>query len=758
MVMVLVAMGMGLILVGVLMNIAMLNYQMKVTEYKSKDNFYSAEVVMDQIHAGLELEVSDSVAAAYSKTMQYYGMSGSTEATRKTSFKENYIKTLRERLQDGADDTKYLLGKEEAYDATSGMYTKGLLAYLDSDLAEMYRAGMGVANARSTNIIRVTCADGNYTMETTTSGIVLKGLKVVYVDDTGFYSEIQTDIEIGYPDVALQEASVIPNVFEYSMIADTALVNRAAKATIRDSIYAGTDGVKISSGRLDFDGAQYLVTPGEITVDKGTQVNFYNGTVWTEGIHVDGGAVNKTFAASYSQPQVTYYVGDDLKISGKNSEVYLSGEYLGFNGTTESPDADDLTGKKNSSAIIVNGSSTTLNLSRLDRLVLGGNAYIATGNSDEVHFEESESNAAAGMTGGQNKNVLLGNSLAVKTDQIAFLAPAECLGTSGGQTLIGKNPMSAAEYQRWMALKTQYADYKLLDEMRTVNLLGKSLSSYFGTDTGVHYQTVFQTINGESICYVYLKMDEKQAAAYYRDYAEAAQSSLIRYAAKYQNNILVNTASGATTTRGNLYTYNKNTATLSIVPEVLTADSQANTDFESRRTQISKNYSSLCSKLTLNANSISDAEKNFSVYHNLINTTSLNSLAAGERKVYQSGNDKAIVINNKGGEALKVQQSSDKVKLVIASGDVEVQGSFSGLIIADGTITLLDYTGAELSADKAAVTRLLQMVPADGSDTVSLIEKYFINGSRYVFNRNNDGGSSYMNLADVIAYRNWSKQ
>ena len=111
MVMVLVAMGMGLILVGVLMNIAMLNYQMKVTEYKSKDNFYSAEVVMDQIHAGLELEVSDSVAAAYSKTMQYYGMSGSTEATRKTSFKENYIKTLRERLQDGTDDTKYLLGQ-----------------------------------------------------------------------------------------------------------------------------------------------------------------------------------------------------------------------------------------------------------------------------------------------------------------------------------------------------------------------------------------------------------------------------------------------------------------------------------------------------------------------------------------------------------------------------------------------------------------------------------------------------------------------
>lgn len=757
MVLVLVAMGMGMILVGVLMNIAMLNYQMKVTEYKSKDNFYSAEVVMDQIHAGLEQEVSDSVAAAYSKTMQYYGMSGSTEATRKTSFKENYINSLRGKLKDGTDDSKYLLGSESDYDATTGLYQKGLLAYLDKDLVQMYRAGLDPDN--KSNIVKIACADGiDYSMEATTTGLILKGLKVEYVDSTGFYSVIQTDIEIGYPDVALQEASVIPNVFEYSVIADTALENKAAKATIKDSIYAGTKGVNVAAGRLDFDGAQYLVTPGEITVNNGTQINFYNGTVWTEGINVNGGAVNKVFASSYSQPQVDYYVGDDLKITGKNSEVYLSGDYYGFNDSTDSLDADDLTGKKNSSAIIVNGSSTTLNLARLDQLVLGGNAYIATGNGSEVSFEESTENAAAGMVGGKNKNVLLGNSLAVKTDQIAFLAPAECLGTAGGQTLIGKNPMTTGEYQRWIALQEQYTDYKLLDESRTVKLLGKSLSTYFGTDKGVHYQTVFQTIHGESICYVYLKMNEEQAAAYYRDYAVAAQSALIKYAGRYKNNILVNTSLGATTAKGNLYTYNLNNATLSIVPEDLTAGSQAEIDFNSKRSKLIQNYNSLCSKLTLNANSISEAEKNFSVYHNLINTTSLESLGTGERKTYQSGNDKAIVINNKGGEALKVHQNSDKVKLVIASGDVEVQGSFSGLIIADGTITILDYTGAELTSDKAAVTRLLQMVPADGSDTATLIEKYFINGSRYVFNKDNSGNNSYMNLADVIAFKNWSKQ
>lgn len=765
MVMVLVAMALGMILVGVLMNISMLNYQMKTTEYKAKDNFYSAEIVMDQIHAGLEQEVADAVGTSYSKTMQSYGMPDETGNlidinTRLTEFRQNYVVTLRNNLQ-GTDDKKYLVGCDNTvadldtnYNATTGLYTKGLLAYLDKDLADMYRRGV---NGDSTNIVRITSADGNYTMISTEEGLVLKNLQVVYVDSEGFYSQIQTDIRIGFPNISLQESSVIPNVFDYSLIADAGVISEANTATIKDSIYAGTHGasegdggIKVMKGSLAFDGAENVVSKGEIRVSKNAKLDFYDGKVWAQGIDIAGGKLNSAFSGPYKQPSVDYYVADDLTISSRGSVVNLSGNYYGFNGKLNS--VDPL--KRNSSAIVVNGSSTTLKMTDLEDLMLGGNAYIGAG---RVEFSPSKEDSSAKMNSGQNQDILLGNSLSVKTDQIVYLVPAECLGTVDGETTIGHNPMTREEYKRWISETT--VGYQKLDLNKKTTLLGKSLAGYFAGDTNEeHYQTVFRNVNGESICYVFLKMTEDNAAAYYRDYVAAATESIQKYANKYKNNISINAALTDISSRGNIFSYNTITGSVSIQPNTIADGTAEQTAFESKRQKLQYNYDALCSKLTMNYDNLSREERELTVYHNLINTDALSALGTNGKKTYDYNGFKAVVINNKGEAPLVVQQSSDKVKLVIASGDVEIRGSFSGLIITDGTLKLAEATAVEVKADKDNVTSLLQATAS--GDSKSLIETYFVNGSRYVLNGSSgsNGSGQILNLADVIAYQNWTKQ
>ncbi len=48
-VMVIVAIGLVTLLVSVLLSISFINFQMKITEKKSKDTFYNSEVFLDQI-------------------------------------------------------------------------------------------------------------------------------------------------------------------------------------------------------------------------------------------------------------------------------------------------------------------------------------------------------------------------------------------------------------------------------------------------------------------------------------------------------------------------------------------------------------------------------------------------------------------------------------------------------------------------------------------------------------------------------------
>ena len=105
-VVVIIAMAFIGILASVLMYMSLLNYQMKVNNLKAKDNFYSAETVLDEIRSYMGTQISESVGNAYENVLQNYS---STSAEEKTSKLRYYFLTDMQSkyMLDGSTDTNY---------------------------------------------------------------------------------------------------------------------------------------------------------------------------------------------------------------------------------------------------------------------------------------------------------------------------------------------------------------------------------------------------------------------------------------------------------------------------------------------------------------------------------------------------------------------------------------------------------------------------------------------------------------------------
>ena len=98
-VMVVVAMAIVAVLAVTVLWIALMNLQMKVTDEKNTDIFYSAEGVLDQICTGLQGDISKAYSAGYTKVMENYSDSSINEAGRQSIFAQEYLKSLKGSLE-----------------------------------------------------------------------------------------------------------------------------------------------------------------------------------------------------------------------------------------------------------------------------------------------------------------------------------------------------------------------------------------------------------------------------------------------------------------------------------------------------------------------------------------------------------------------------------------------------------------------------------------------------------------------------------
>ena len=102
---------MGLLVLYLSLN----NFQMKHTDIKGKDSFYTAEQALEEIRLGLQQDVGDAMSRAYIKVMETYNRESSTDAVldevRQQDFEAEFLAQIQKLLRGGEDDNSPTLKK-----------------------------------------------------------------------------------------------------------------------------------------------------------------------------------------------------------------------------------------------------------------------------------------------------------------------------------------------------------------------------------------------------------------------------------------------------------------------------------------------------------------------------------------------------------------------------------------------------------------------------------------------------------------------
>lgn len=805
-VVVIIAMAFIGILASVLMYMSLLNYQMKVNNLKAKDNFYSAETVLDEIRSYMGTQISESVGNAYENVLQNYS---STSAEEKTSKLRYYFLTDMQSkyMLAGSTDTNY-------YDLTKFFGTDCLTPEVRSrtvlettsldDLSDesgwrrIYLDESGTVKVTDRKGLEITAAENpKGRMKLYKDGLGICALRVTYTDDSGYVSVIQTDLRIKVPEIDFSQAVTVPSITGISMIAQDSIQalptdpNLPSQNEIGGSFYAdrfivgstkeGEDSKVIvdlkepTTGKANPD--KRMIAASELYLGQGATLNADQyGELWAGSITMHGGKGTICFNGN------GVYVANDLIMSGKDNvfsagallnEEY-TGEYVGF--------GDGSNG--DSSAIIVNGTNTEIYLNQLRNLTLAGNSYIS------LKTAGGTSGAATNTAGENVRDIMMGQSIAVKSDQLAYLVPAECIGrsTSGGSVLSQKsNPITLEEYNDkiWDVnnnrLRDDVVDVAL--DVPCEALKGNTLNDYEITSGNI--EKYFKRLNSKiTLVYYYVNFDagsdrsRSNANRYFRDYYSVNQSTMEAYTGIYTKAIkLREEGSGAYIMHlaGNVVMYDDTKTTGSrenVRQDSLTADA-SNSGYQAILKADQNKFKALTKKMLDVYEKVTLAERadSANAYTNLVDHSTLltfggvlhgGSSDIDASKYFEGSVDpkcKAVIVD--GDYTYSATEHAKFTKgLILVSGDVTVEENFQGIIIAGGNIRL--GQSVKVNADKDAVLQALtysKEITAAGGNTVEYHVVDFLKGGEgYLQPDHQTYANTEINLGDLIVYENWQKQ
>ena len=789
---------------------ALSNFQMKITDLKGKDSFYTAERAIEEIRVGLQEDVGDSMSEAYIKVLETYNRDGSStdvvlDKQRQSEFVDEFIKKLAARLKNGTNQKEYDL----AY----------LTNYLDLNNSDKF-------DPTKETLLVTTPADKTPVMtKDKKNGILLKNLKVIYVDPKGYASIIETDIRLGIPKVQFPTPSTLPDLMNMIVVADKGIICEAGSSeptTIAGSIYSGIldDAILEKNPRtsiwiqpgasLDIQSGDKVVSAGEIYTEQNASFTSEPGvTLWAQGVKLSSAQVSLLG---------TTYLSDDLTIeSGNSSKVTVQGEYYGY-GYPESARSslndymyDNANNKWSdtalSSSIVINGKNTILDLSGVRKLMLAGRSYIGTS-----------------VSGQSNSNdIMMGESITVKGTQLAYLLPPELIDTSKlkNTQMDIKNPMSYSDYESSGLMQMNSVPLKM--DTAVAELGNKSLNE-IGVDSQKPVQEVFYNDNAnEGYVYFYLNFSNtnegnKAASDFMYNYYmnnSTVKSNIDKYLSFYFSN----TNSGIKVkdmknyiryvTNGNVLSYEGGEAAENETTAKGNMTTATSAEVSQALLQEQKNYQNMwyalnrkmITSVDLLNREVKDSDgivhdetdSSRSVFDNLVNEKELVQFLMkehpGDLKADFTAKDddglRAIMVHNGKSSTFEVKNADgtiskttvegintpltitsameDKLRLVVCTGDVVIEPGvhFQGIIMAKGTITL--GAGASLESAPLEAARVFQAQMAIGNMSP---KSFFWEGDKYVLGNTNtsnettDTGrvSDTYDLADCVTYENWRKE
>ena len=782
--------------------LALQNFNMKITGIKGKDSFYTAEQALEEIRLGLQQDVGEAMSAAYIKVMEDYNKQSSSsdevlDELRQKAFETAFLQELTSRVRQS--------GKDGASDLPLGQYSMDYLrSYVDLEKMDDFDS------AAETLIVTTPEGKNPVLKSDPKSGLLLKNLKVIYVDAKGYAAIIETDIRLGIPKIQFPTPSTLPDLMNMVVVAQGGIVCKSAEnvgisaghTSIMGSIFAGNlkddseasekshTSIKVEkNAALAIASGDKVVTEGEVSVDE--QGSFSAGagvTLWTQGIRMTEGKVTL---------DGTTYVADDLTIeknakSGDGSQVKIAGEYYGFGSPDSAKKSKNYTQSGQSvekdtprlydhssdadlsSGIVINGRNTTIDLSAVKKFLLAGRSYIAA-------------SGVKGSSENANSDVMLGESLSVKGSQLAYLVPAALLKT--GSAVSASNPMN---YDAYLAsdLVKKDADQQV-DWDETVSAWGGKNLSEIGVDKFKPIQTVFYNDNaGGGYVYFYLNFtDNEKASDFMQTYAanntDKLNQDLSFYFGKNSGITVADRDSYVRyVTNGNILTYNGDRSENG-VDDATNPESDEKLQQEQvnmQNTWYALNRKMITSVDLLNTDvkdkeGISHDETDYtqSVFDNLVNEKQMvqflkqrdhvhlqytftasdedGSLQAmmvhnGEKSTYQTSKGTEIVKGTN--ESLVITKSmaeNHNLRLVICTGDVVIQAGVNFKGIIMAKGKITLEAGASLESAPLEAAKVFQSVVVNDGNISP--KDFFWEGDKYVLGNSTVTNDEEKNTSDT---------
>ena len=777
-VIVIIAMAMIGILATTLLWMSYVNYKIKVNDIRNKNSFYSAETVMEQIVAGLQKETSDSVAVAYQEVLSNWETL-ENETNRYSTFASMYLDTLVKHLRDS--------------EKGDGYYGRDILeGYVDTTIWKnvnqtAWDNGTDEADAAKAPVMEL--VNGN--------SLILRNVFVSYTEGDRL-SIVSTDLCLDVPEIVFTQSGSIDDLYDYLLIGNQgiSLTKGSGQVTGDGSIYAGIDETTAKGGivinpasSLAINNGRYVISKGEIDV-VGPGAGFIvrdaretGSSVYAKSLDLQSGMISLDSKT---------YIANDLTLSGNGSKATLTKEYYGYGTSVATGLEGSQTDQENSSAIIINGQNSTVDMSGVNTLMLAGRAYIGTNTTKK----ELDQNTAAAVEDAGKKNekaVLMGESITVKGGQIAYLVPTECLGVYNGETLIGQNPLTQDQAVKMQAYKDQYGkEFREVDFTRPVSRLGGESLSSFGVADMDHIRKVStQYVGGgtesKSLTYYYLVMDADYAAKYYQTYykQDNNKETIDNYFKKYATGgILL----GDYTSEQNSYTILGNALVSDVLSQsgvslLASKENATNAMTPAEAAQKSADIANVYKGLTTN---LSEDGASASTFQNVFESVIKKEITTKQ----EDGSEKKepiqeyLVDNGTGGtmeftteDGLKgiittgnytlssATGGASNIRLIVSLGDIVIDRNFTGLAIAKGTITIDGAThngAASLKRNKMELYKVLNATTGVEGDTITPMA-FFVNGETSLADgvqeaSTDDAGNLNIDYTEIVRYMNWEKR
>jgi hypothetical protein len=398
-------------------------------------------------------------------------------------------------------------------------------------------------------------------------------------------------------------------------------------------------------------------------------------------------------------------------------------------------------------------------------------------------YEHTKSSTFSTSVPWSNETVNLGESIEVKSNQIAYLVPPECIGVQNHtDVLIGKNPMTAQDYVNLMDYAdntSMYPNFEIVDFDKTISGINKKLKNYNSGTTAKDpgYQKVFVQVGGDTMVYFYVDFTPENTSQYFKDYYSAHQSSLEGYMKQYAKTLKTGNSMSRLMLAGNMVQSSVTTGGKIDIKSYgnnglpLTTSTEIN-ELRAEELAYQQQFRALCSSLTTDFSGLSNEQKGHDVFYNLIKNTAFSGIKREPADptvfsaTYGSGTGaidiKAIVIDNENSTAVDktfVYNGTGNQQgtcLILASGDVRISKDFNGTVIAKGNIVV--DQGVTIRGNREHLRRILQVQATPSTETI--LKHFFNDVDSYVAQDSTRVSSTtgYVDYSQNISYVNWSKE